>query len=166
MLYTRVFFIYGYLIATDLKFKRTIESHRMIALLMGAIVFAAGYFLVESGVSSSREHYFAFLRTFNSWFWLVAILGFGSRYLSFNNRVLKYTNEAVLPFYILHQTVIVTIGFYIAYWDASVAVKYLIISISSFAVIASLYDLVIRRVNWLRFLFGMRLMKRLPGHVR
>ena len=77
--------------------------------------------------------------------------------------MLKYTNEAVLPFYILHQTVIVTIGFYIAYWDASVAVKYLIISTSSFAVIVFLYDLVSRRVNWLRFLFGMRLTKRLPG---
>lgn len=163
MPYTRVFFIYGYLIATDLKFKRTIESHGMIALLMGAIVFAAGYFLVESGVLSSSEHYFAFFRAFNSWFWLVAILGFGGRYLSFDNRVLKYTNEAVLPFYILHQTVIVTIGFYIASWDASIAVKYLIISTSSFVVIASLYDLVIRRINWLRFLFGMRLTKRLPG---
>jgi hypothetical protein len=100
---------------------------------------------------------------FNSGFWLVAILGFGSRYLSFNNRMLKYTNEAVLPFYIIHQTVIVTIGFYIAYWDASVAVKYLIIITSSFAVIAFMYDLVIRRVKWLRFLFGMRLTKRLPG---
>ena len=161
-----IFFIYGYLIATDLKFKQTIESHRMIALLMGAIVFTAGYFLVESGVSSSSEYYFAFLRAFNSWFWIIAILGFGSRYLSFDNRVLKYTNEAVLPFYILHQTVIVTIGFYIASWDASIAVKYLIISISSFVMIASLYDLAIRRVNWLRFLFGMRLTKRLPGQVR
>lgn len=161
-----IFFIYGYLITTDLKFKLTIERHRMIALAMGVIVFAVEYFLVESGVLSSREYCFAFLRAFNSWFWLVAILGFGSRYLSFNNRVLKYTNEAILPFYILHQTVIVTIGFYIASWDASVLVKYLIISTSSFVVIASMYDLVIRRVNWLRFVFGMRLKKRLPGHVR
>jgi len=100
------------------------------------VVFTSGYFLVESG-ASSREYYFSF----------------------FNNRVLKYTNEAVLPFYILHQTVIVTIGFYIASLDASIAVKYLSIITSSFVVIASLYDLVIRWVNWLRFLFGMRLTK-------
>ena len=77
--------------------------------------------------------------------------------------MLKYTNEAVLPFYMLHQTVILTIGFYLASWDASVAVKYAIISISSFAVIVSLCDLVIRRVNWLRFLFGMRHTEGLPG---
>ncbi len=72
-----IFFIYGYLIATDLKFKRTIESHRMIALLMGVTVFAAGYFLVESGVLSSSEYYFAFLCRFqflvlahcNTWLW-------------------------------------------------------------------------------------------------
>ena len=136
MPYTRVFFIYGYLIATDLKFKQTIERHRTIALLTGVVVFTSGCFLVESG-ASSREYHFSF----------------------FNNRVLKCTNETVLPFYILHQTVIVTIGFYIASLDASIAVKYLSIITSSFVVIVSLYDLVIRWVNWLRFLFGMRLTK-------
>lgn len=90
---------------------------------------------------------------------VLAILGFGCKYLSFNNRVLKYANEAVLPFYILHQTVIVTIGFYIASWNASVIVKYLILSTLSFAVIVSIYDLLIKRNNWLRFLFGMRLQR-------
>ena len=151
-----IFFINGYLIASDLQFRQAIEKHRIIALVMGIIATTVGFFLLESGVSS-RAYYFAFLRTFNSWFWLVAILGFGSKYLNFNNRVLKYTNEAVLPFYILHQSVIVTIGFYIASWDANVIAKYLIISTSSFAAIIILYDLVIKRINLFRFLFGMKL---------
>jgi hypothetical protein len=67
---------------------------------------------------------------------------------------LRYAREAVLPFYVLHQTVIVVIGFCIAHWEASVMVKYLILNSSSFVVIMALYELLIRRVNVLRFLFG------------
>lgn len=169
-----IFFIYGYLIASDLNFKEAVERHRRIALVMGLITsilwITAWYYsdvLGHNFPSYSLAYIIeAIFRPSSSWFLLVAILGFGSKYLSFNNRVLKYANEAVLPFYILHQTVIVTIGFYIASWNASVIVKYLILSTLSFAVIVSIYDLLIKRNNWLRFLFGMRLKKRLPEHVR
>ena len=95
-------------------------------------------------------------RSFNSWFWLVAILGFGSRYINFNNEILKYTREAVLPFYILHQTAIVTIGFYMADLKMGVMVKYLMLSTLSFVVIIAVYDLLISRFNALRFLFGLK----------
>jgi hypothetical protein len=69
---------------------------------------------------------------------------------------LRYTNKAVLPFYALHQTVILTIGFYVVRWNAGVFVKYLAIVTSSFAAIMIIYDLVIRRINLFRFLFGMK----------
>lgn len=163
-----IFFIYGYLIASDLNFKETLERHRKIALVMGVITSTLLMQLLYFYSLAPSFTYIlsATLRPFSSWLLLVAVLGFGSKYLSFNNRVLKYANEAVLPFYILHQTVIVTIGFYIASWNASVIVKYFILSTLSFAVIVSIYDLLIKRNNWLRFLFGMRLKKRLPEHVR
>lgn len=163
-----IFFIYGYLIASDMNFKETLERHRKIALVMGVITSTLlMQLLYFYSIGPSFTYILsAILRPFSSWLLLVAILGFGSKYLSFNNRVLKYANEAVLPFYILHQTVIVTIGFYIASWNASVIVKYFILSTLSFAVIVSIYDLLIKRNNWLRFLFGMRLKKRLPEHVR
>jgi len=32
-----------------------------------------------------------------SWSWVVFILSLGARYLNFNNKVLAYGNEAVLP---------------------------------------------------------------------
>ena len=64
-----------------------------------------------------------------------------------------------MPFYILHQTVIVVIGFYIADWQTSVAGKYLVLSSLSFIVIIAAYDLLIKRVNTLRYLFGMQVRK-------
>jgi peptidoglycan/LPS O-acetylase OafA/YrhL len=150
-----VLFILGYLIAFDSQFKTSIEKHRAIALVLAVITTAVGFFLLTSGCSD-RTYLFAILRTFNSWFWLVAILGFGSRYLDFSNGLLRYANEAVLPFYVLHQTVIVIIAYHIANWDMSVLAKYLVLSTASFAVIVGLYDLAIKRVNVLRFLFGLK----------
>ena len=149
-----VFFVLGYLIAGEEQFQQSIERHRGVALAGGGMATTAGFFLFMSGYSSPVL--FAFLRALNSWLWLVAILGFGARYLRFNNEFLRYANAAVLPFYILHQTVIVILGFLVAGWDANVIVKYLIISTASFAAIVVLYERLIRRVQLLRFLFGMK----------
>lgn len=157
-----IFFIHGYLIGSDPQFKKTIEKHKVIALIMGVItsvlLLSAGYMPSFRRFLGSTGGYVlvGILRPFSSWCFLIAILGFGGKYLSFNNKVLKYANEAVLPFYILHQSVIVTIGFYIASWNASLLLKYLVISISSFVAIVILYELVVRRINLFRFLLGMK----------
>lgn len=66
-----------------------------------------------------------------------------------------------MPFYILHQTVIITIGYYVVQWDLSIASKYLVISTSSFIVIMLFYEILIKRVNIFRFLFGMKTKKAL-----
>ncbi len=150
-----LFFLLGYSIACDERFQQSIERHRGYALVMGIITTNIGLSLQMSGYST-RGFLFALLRAFNSWFWLVAILGWGSKYLSFSNPLLRYANKAVLPFYILHQTAIVIVGFLIANWDASVMVKYLVLSTSSFVVIMVLYELLIKRFKVGRFLFGMK----------
>ena len=101
-----------------------------------------------------------FVQALNTWCWLLAILGLGSRFLNSNNRFLSYANEAVLPFYILHQTIIITIGFYVVQWNVGIGLKYLTTSTTSFVAIMAIYELLVRRVNVLRFLFGMRLRRK------
>jgi hypothetical protein len=63
------------------------------------------------------------MRTTTSWSWLLTFIGFANHHLNFSNRFLKYANEAVLPFYILHQTVIVVIGYFIKDWKWAVFPK-------------------------------------------
>jgi len=154
-----VFFLSGYLLASNSDFRPALERNRKVALAMGIIATTVGFFLLESD-HSSRSYFFSFLRAFNCWFWLIAILGFGSRYLDFNNRVLKYAGEAVLPFYILHQSVIIVIGYFIIDWNAGVMSQYLFLTATSFAAIMILYEVFVRRVNTMRFLFGMKPKKR------
>jgi glucan biosynthesis protein C len=156
-----VIFIYGYLLASDIQFKAAIEKHRIASLVMAVITTVIMIFWRLSENYPSWGYSFGYilaasLRAFNSWFWLTAILGFGSRYLNIKRGILRYTNRAVLPFYALHQTIILAIGFYVVRWEVSVALKYIIISLLSFATIMLIYDLVIKRVGLFRFLFGMK----------
>ncbi len=96
------------------------------------------------------------LRTFNTWSWLVAILGFGQRYLNRTNPFLRYAAEGSYPFYILHQTVIVIVGYFVVQGIESIAVKYFLIVIASLTMTTLLYDLAVRRTDLTRFLFGMK----------
>ncbi len=92
--------------------------------------------------------------------WIVFIVGMGAKYLNFRSNTLEYCNEAVLPFYILHQTFILLVGWYVVRWNTAIFTKFLVISVTSFVLIASTYELLIRRFNGIRFIFGMRLKKR------
>ena len=88
----------------------------------------------------------------------MAILGFGRRFLSFKHKLLGFSNELVLPFYILHQTIIVAITFFVVNLNLIAIEKYLIIILASFSTVSILL-LPIRQFNVLRFLFGMRFKK-------
>ena len=56
----------------------------------------------------------------------------------------------------MHQTVIVMIGYYVVQADIAVPLKYMVIVTCSFASSALVYDVLVRRTNVTRFLFGMK----------
>ncbi|MHA2219775.1 MAG: acyltransferase family protein [Candidatus Hodarchaeales archaeon] len=153
-----VLFILGYLLASNLLFKEAMENSRWLALVFVLVIPVSR---VLGAYDNIQPGYFIDVTTWalGLWSWLIAIFGFGSRLLAFNNRYLKYGNEAVLPFYILHQTVIVFIGFQIIQWGASILLKYIFLCVSSFIIIIMLYEFTIRRSRIARFMFGMKPMK-------
>jgi surface polysaccharide O-acyltransferase-like enzyme len=87
---------------------------------------------------------------------MIAILGLAGRFLNFNNRFLGYASEAVLPFYILHMTIIYLVGFLVIQWTVGIAIKYIIIAFASFIITVFVYEFLVRRINILRILFGMK----------
>ncbi len=155
-----LFFIFGYLIFANPRIMATVRRLRWIAIGAGiaTFTFILVYVLrVGDPAFGTPMYIFGMLvQAIGAWGWLLAILGFGSQFLKSDNRFLAYANEAVLPFYVLHQTLIVVIGFYVVQWQTSVGLKYLVISTTSFVAIMLIYELLVRRINVLRFLFGMR----------
>jgi glucans biosynthesis protein C len=72
------------------------------------------------------------------------------------DRAIRYANQAVLPVYVLHQTVIVVVGFYVMQWEVPTLVKYVVISCTALVITLVLYDVGVRRTTVTRVLFGMK----------
>lgn len=156
-----ILFIYGYLMVSDARFGQLVDKHRKTALIMAIASTAAIFVWSLTGPAPAYDYspgyiLYQIIHSFTGWFSLIAILGYAKKYLNIKNKVLKYANEAVLPFYMLHQTVIVIIGFYVVQWNAGVMEKYIVISTVALGLTIALYDLVVRRNKVTRFLFGMK----------
>jgi glucan biosynthesis protein C len=158
-IYFLTFFILGYVLVADARFDDAIARHKGVALVLGVGLFVVWISLVTRDVIS-RYWMQPIPRDLIAWFCLIAILGYGKQFLNFTNGFLRYAGEASYPVYILHQTVIVIIAYYVVRWQAGALTKFAIIVATSLAVTVVLYDVVVKRTNVTRFLFGMRLKKK------
>jgi peptidoglycan/LPS O-acetylase OafA/YrhL len=149
-------FILGYILVSNDRYRDAIERQRFFSLILALVALFGGFYLILGMDVSSYDPAFSWIRGFNTWAWLLTFLGFASHHLNFNNRFLSYANEAVLPFYILHQSVIVIVGYFIADWDIAVFPKFIFMLVVNFTVIMVLYEFIVKRIGVLRFLFGMK----------
>jgi len=135
------------------------EEHRYRTLALGLASYGvllliynlpAEDFIVEKGLA------WDLIRLIVKWSWIALIIGFARRHLNFGNRALRYCNQAVYPFFILHQTIIIVFGYYVIGWKLPGVMAFLVISCGTFIICALLYELVIKQAALLRFLFGMK----------
>jgi glucans biosynthesis protein C len=179
------FFVYGYILFSDSRWINIIDREAKFALsatlllliaisvakwvkvtiLSGSVVApseltqALGAFRDGFGAWRSSEFGAFCIELIRSLFVLSSILTLlyaGKKFLNFRNRFLDYANEAVLPFYSIHQAIIVVVAFYVIQWPDSILVKYVTIGVSSFIITILLFEVFIRRLNPARALFGMR----------
>jgi len=166
-----IFVLFGFLIFADEWVQAAIarRSQRRLSLGM-AVVLTLGATSVMEYVADhpSPAVYWGgmILAALLMWSWLLAILGYGLRYLNVNHRVLPYANEAVLPFYILHQPLILLVGYFIIPLPLPILVKYVAIAVVALGLTLGLYEFGIRRVNVMRRIFGMRARAKEPAATR
>jgi peptidoglycan/LPS O-acetylase OafA/YrhL len=91
-----------------------------------------------------------------SWGWALFVLSLAITGLNFSNKLLAYGNETIMPFYLLHQPVIIVISYFVVQWDTGVLVKISVIGISSLLIALGLVELLIKRNKPARTLFGMK----------
>jgi len=103
-----------------------------------------------------RTYAYMSLYAITAWCWVFAAIGYGKRYLNKTHSSLNYINQAVYPFYILHQTVIVILVYYVVQTSDTILMKYLFTVIVTFIITMSIYHLFVRRFAVTRFLFGMK----------
>jgi peptidoglycan/LPS O-acetylase OafA/YrhL len=152
-------FIAGFVLLADPRFQVAMDRSWRWALGLGTITLAAVMAVKLSGIQfveySWQSTLFDLLRYFTTWAWVIGLLGFGHRHLNRTNRFLPYLNAAAYPFYILHQTVIVFIGFYVVHWSIDIFSKFVIIVVAATGITLGLCELV-QRWNMTRSILGMK----------
>jgi peptidoglycan/LPS O-acetylase OafA/YrhL len=158
-------FLYGYILASDDGFERAINAQGGIIMLTAALcclliggLYVAGYIARwESGsVYSMGYVLYQVLIGCVIWSLLASVLYMATNRLNFSNRFLSYANEAALPFYIVHYPIVVLSGLYLARWQGGLIMHFLLLSTISLALTWLVYELFIRRIRVLRWLFGMK----------
>jgi membrane-bound acyltransferase YfiQ involved in biofilm formation len=154
-----LFFLNGYLCCRDRRVWALLEEKRREHLITAVALLVPFYLTYYVTYTASFFGYDAIYRIPSflvGWYWVLALIGYGQRYLNVDKPILKYANEAVYPFYILHQTVIIFIGYHVIRWHRGVYLNYLLVLLLSFLATAAIYALLIRPFNATRFLFGMK----------
>lgn len=159
-----VFFISGYILVIDERFVQAISRDKLLYLILGIICtlfffsVAAGVLVEDWMVSPGTPLFYLSwaLHGINSWCWTMVILYVGMRFLDNTNKWLQYGREARYPFFIVHQPVIIFIAFYAVQWEVNLLIKLLVVVIGSFALTLGIYELLVRRINPVRTLFGLK----------
>jgi surface polysaccharide O-acyltransferase-like enzyme len=178
-----LFLLYGFLAAADPRTGEALQQRWRPAAAVGLVLFlaavAAAYGAADAGAEpftdmDPRSMGFRLLKSVDGWLWVVAVLGLararigrrrsspaqppahragpGSRL----RRLGVYANDAVLPFYVLHETIIVAVAYLVLAWPIGAGAQYGLIALVSLAATLLLYDLGVRRSPLTRFLFGLK----------
>ncbi len=153
------FLAYGFIVFSSDLAQQAIIRQRRITLVLALVLLLA--LPVITGLLEESPSFLIYalgilLLGVFMWSCLLAVLGYGMRYLTANHRLLAYANEGVLPFYILHQPVILILGYFIIPLPLSILAKYLVIAPLAFGLTLGLYEYGIRRMNPVRRLFGLK----------
>lgn len=97
------------------------------------------------------------LRQLQAWCAILAAIGYAHRYLAGRDGPMRrYMTDAIFPFYIIHQTVIVAAGFYLNRLGLPLALEAAILITLTLLACAATYEIA-RRIGVLRPLFGLRM---------
>ena len=102
------------------------------------------------------ETTFDVMAIFGSWFWVITVIAWGQHLLNRPHPWLRHFNEGLYPFYILLQTVIIAVGFYVCKPSWGIVPKFFVVAFATLALCIFVYFLLIRPFNPVRLFFGMK----------
>lgn len=136
-----------------------LSNEQMIERLEGNIRWLTGLFLVGTIISVIMYYKFSYygdlLVNFVGWISILVLLVAGKRFLNSGTGFTEYFNQASYPIYILHQSILVTLAYYILQANIILLVQVSCICIGSFLLTVAAYHL-ISRIPIVRKLIGMK----------
>jgi hypothetical protein len=160
--YGTVFF-YGYLLGTRGGLWDELARLRRASLATALLCFAGflgldrlmdAWSLAPVPMATVHE----VLRALNYlyvWTAIAAVLGWGHQYLNRPFRWLPYAREAVFPWYVLHQSIMLAAAYWLIPLRLGGLPEALLVLACTVGGCALLHEFAIRRSRWLRPLFGL-----------
>jgi glucan biosynthesis protein C len=147
-------FLFGFcFVLTGSSFWNTILKWRWLLLSI-----AFGLYLVRLLAFELKTP--NYLMSIESNIWIFAVFGFAYKYLNKPSKALSYLSQAAYPIYILHMAFMFLGAVLILPLEMPVFAKF--VSVIAFTSIGSfsLYELLIKRIGFLRPLFGLKTTKK------
>lgn len=141
------FFVVGFLVMSDERLVAAVRRDAVPGLVLGIGAFVLG---VVTGIIDFLDgwwddpgyswHYLWYspLITFAVWGWLVAVVGGGMRLAAFQRPLPVPLARAAMPYFIVHQPIILAIAYFVVQWDAGILTKYAVLMPAAFALSAGL----------------------------
>ncbi|KAA3664849.1 MAG: acyltransferase [Chloroflexi bacterium] len=123
---------------------------RWIALSIASLLYSVRFivFMFEGSPN--------WLTAIESMSWMLAVIGFGALHLNKPSKSLSYLNKAVYPVYIIHMPVLFVLLCFVLPLDLSATLKFAILVAGTFSISLFTYEFILKRVKWIRPLFGMK----------
>lgn len=155
-------FLYGFWMATDERVWNELDRMRRVALTV-AVAAACGWLALRAITGTGAS--VVALRSVYAWCLIAAILGFAHHHLNRPWRWLAWANESVYPWYVLHQTLILALAALLAPLALGTLTEAALLVAGTLMGCWLINDGLIRRVGWLRPLFGLKACRARP-HVQ
>lgn len=145
-----VAFFFGFLLVYSGKlFWQTVLRWRSLYLAM-----AVGLYVIRFTIFDLKSP--NYLMAMESNCWILSVFGFGYKYLNKPSHLLSYLSQAAYPVYIIHMLVLHAGAMIILPLDMPVLLQFIAICVITCTVSLLIYEVIIRRIPFLRPLFGLK----------
>ncbi len=152
--YNLIFFLGGFILFSNPEAIEALKKQKRF-LLVQASVMTIAWFLSRTQLQVIWP-LAEIIRTSTAWTCSVAALVWTAILANRDHPLRKHLNQAIYPFYLVHQPIIIICSYFIIQWPWADGIKALFILLCSFALSVSVYWFLIRPFNFMRVLFGMK----------
>ncbi|MGI9544583.1 MAG: acyltransferase family protein [Cyclobacteriaceae bacterium] len=135
------------------KFWKTVSKWRKLFFIVGFSLYLFRLIIFDLKGPNYQM-------AFESIMWIFAVFGFAYKYLNRPSKVLNYLSQAAYPIYIIHMVFLYLGSSWFFPLEMAPAFKFIATSLFTAMGCFVTYELIIRRVNVIRPLFGLKVVER------
>lgn len=153
-------FLFGFLIIySGENFWKTVLNLRWLLISLALSLFLLRYFIFNLKAPD-------YLLPIESVLWIMAVFGFAYKYLNHPGKILSYLSPAAYPVYIIHMVFLYLGSYFIMPLGIPASLKFIIIIVLTFTGSFVFYEFVIRRISFVRPLFGLKEKKKIQAPLK